>query len=174
MMNQISVRGTVLAFPKMCCCCGDPNPKKRYKAGGSYVGRWVNTKYREKRWWHVPICKRCHRWVHATQAAHRWFPQFLIAVVLGILTVIPAALFGFRPVAGAVFGVIAMALLGFSATAFALWRFRKSQSRRLDPGPPCDPYPVRLTEWLRDKHTFRFSNADYFRLFATLNRDNIA
>src|SRR5262249_24225046 len=152
----ISVRGIVLAFPDMCCCCGDPKAKRRYKAGASYVGRWLDTSYREKRWWHVPICKRCHQWVRATSAAHRWLPQFIVALVLGLRAAIPAALFGCRPVTGLVFGLIALVLLVYAAVAFALWRVRQSQSRRLDPGPPCDPYPVRLTDWIRDKHTFRF------------------
>jgi hypothetical protein len=172
-VNQISVRGTILAFPKMCCCCGSEKAKKRYTAGATYVGRWINTKYREKRWWEVPICKGCHQWVRASQSADRWFPQFLIAVILGAVAVVPAALAGFQPIAGLTFGFIALALLAYSSLAFPLWRFRRAQARRLDPGPPCDPYPVLLTDWLGVKHTFRFSNPDFFQRFAVLNRDNI-
>jgi hypothetical protein len=173
-MHRISVRGTVLAFPSMCCCCGDPKAKKRYQALGSYVGRWVNTKYREKRWWNIPICKRCDQWTRATHAAASWFPLFVGSLAIGALSVIPAALEGFQPVAGVVFGVIALCTLGVSSVAFPLWQIRRAQSRQLNPGPPCNPYPVVLLEWLRDKHTFGFSNEGYFQRFAALNRDRIS
>jgi hypothetical protein len=173
-MNRISVRGEVLAFPKMCCCCGDPKARRRYKALGKYVGRWVNTTYHEKRWWEIPICKRCDQWIRATRASSLWLIQFIVSVTIGIFSIAPSVLLGFGSILGIACGIIALTLLAFSALAFAVWRWRRSQSLRLDPGPPCSIYPVILVEWLRDKHTFEFSNRDYFHQFAILNRDRVS
>jgi hypothetical protein len=173
-MHEICVRGEVLALPKMCCCCGDPKAKKRYKAAGTYFGRWIDTNYREKRWWYFPICKRCDQWTRSAQAAAYWLPNFLGALALGGIATIGAVLGGLLTTAGIVWGSIAAVLLLYGLVAFALWWLRLSQSRRLDPGPPCTAYPVILTEWLRDKHTFRFSNTDYFHHFRRLNQEKIS
>jgi hypothetical protein len=173
-MHRISVRGEVLAFPKMCCCCGDPKAKRHYRAQGDHFGRWGGEDYHERRWWEIPICKRCDQWIRATQASRLWFVLFVVSVAVGAFALVPWVALGLLSNGGLLCGVLALCMLGFSAIAFAVWQLQRSQSLRLDPGPPCTTYPVVLTEWLRDKHTFEFSNSEYFHQFVRLNRDNVA
>ncbi len=172
-MHRISVRGEVLAFPKMCCCCGDPKAKRRYKAQADHFGRWEDEEYHEKRWWYFPICARCDGWIRATQASKVWFVLFIVALVLGIVAVAPWVVLGLLSNRGLLCGVLALCLLGFSAIAFALWQLQRSRSLRLDPGPRCSLCPVVLRQWLRDQHTFEFANADYFHHFLKLNQDRV-
>jgi hypothetical protein len=173
-MRRISVRGEVLAFPKMCCCCCDSKAKRRYKAQADHTGRWDDECSRERRWWYFPICKRCDRWIRATRAASLWLILFVVSITIGVFGLVPWGLVGFLSMAGAVCGFFTLSLLVFSAVAFAVWQLQRSLSLRLDPGPPCSIYPVVLTEWLRDKHTFEFANTEYFHQFVRLNRDLVS
>jgi hypothetical protein len=167
-MHRITVRGKVLTFPKMCCCCGDPKTGRRYKAQAESTGRWGDERYRERRWWYFPICTRCDRWIRATQASKVWFVLFVVLLVLGVVA--PWVVLGLLSNGGLLCGVLALCLLGFSAIAFALWQHQRSQSLRLDRGPRCSLHPVVLRTWWRDENTFEFANADYFHQFMKLNR----
>jgi hypothetical protein len=173
LMNQISVRGEVIAVPKMCCCCGDPKAKKWFKVAGSRIGRWIDTHYRDKRWVYFPLCKRCHQWIRAHRAAWRWFVVFLGSLVVGILAALTAIAGGLKTTGGLVVAAVAGGLLVLAVLAVLLWRLRGAQARDLDPGPPCTPQPVVLTDWLRNKHTFQFSHEGFFVQFRTLNQDNL-
>jgi hypothetical protein len=172
-MHQMSVRGEVMSVPKMCCCCGDPKAKKRYKVSGARTGRWIDTNYTDKRWCFFPICKRCHEWIAAQRAAERWFVVFLGALILGVLVAVPAAIAGGRTTGALIAAAIAGVFLLLAPLACFLWRSGAAHARRLDPGPPCSPRPVVLTDWLRNKHTFRFSHEGFYQQFRLLNQDNI-
>jgi len=170
-MHQVSIRGELMSIPNVCCCCCSPKAKQRYRVSASRVGRWIDTSYRDRRWTHFLICKKCNRWVRANQSASFWFPQFIPAMGLGILAGVAAVLATLQTTTGMVWGVLAVTLFLYGCVAVALWLFQQSKARQLDPGPPCHPRPVVLVDWLRNKHTFEFSNEDYFNLFRTLNRN---
>lgn len=171
-MRQVSVRGDLLRIPKMCCCCGQLKAKNRYKAEAKRTGQWVNTRYWEKRSWEFPICTRCHRWTRAEQTAASAMVLFIgsavMAVVAGVLGLVTLDM---------MLGMLALVLAGCLAliaiVALVIWQSRRVQARSLDPGPPCDRRPVVLTDWLRDKHTFRFANEEYCDQFSRANREAV-
>jgi hypothetical protein len=170
---EISVRGDGPAIPKLCCCCGDPKAKKRYKAGAQRFGRWLSTSYVEKRWCLFPVCNRCDQWIKANQAASDWFPTFLGSLILAVVAggvAVPT----FGTTFGSIAAIFAGALLIVALAACVLWRVHRARARRFDPGPPCSWQPVVLTDWLRDKHTFQFVNQDYYNQFLKANRDYLA
>jgi hypothetical protein len=170
-MHQVSVRGELLSIPTVCCCCCNPKAKQRYKVSSSRIGRWVDTAYRDKRWTHFLICKRCHQWVRANRSAAFWFPHALGGLGIGVLGCILALLAGLRTTGGLVWGIIALPMLLDGGVGLTLWLLQQSKARRLDPGPPCHPRPVVLVDWLRNKHTFEFSNEEYYRIFRHLNQN---
>ncbi len=169
-MHRISVRGAVLTFPKMCCCCGIPKAGRRYKAQAESTGRSGDDRYHERRWWYFPICTRCDRWIRATQASKVWFVLFIVALVLGVCAIAPWVVLGLLSKSGLLCGILALGMLGFAVIAFSLWQFQRSQSLQLDPGPPCSLRPVVLRTWWRDENTFEFANTDYFHQFMKMNR----
>lgn len=172
-MYEISIRGESPVVPKLCCCCGDPRAKKRYKAGAQRFGRWLSTSYVEKRWCLFPVCKRCDGWIRSHQAAADWFPTFLGSLLLGAgagAVAVPT----FGTTIGTIAAIFAAVLVIVAVVAGVLWRVNRARARRLDPGPPCSWQPVVLTDWLRDKHTFQFVNRDYYNHFLKANRDSLA
>jgi hypothetical protein len=172
-MHQVSVRGELLSIPTVCCCCCNPKAKQRYRVAASRVGRVVDKHYTDKRWTHFLICKRCHQWVKANRTAARWFPQFLAAFGIAIITGILAVLGHLDTTTGKVWGIIALVTLVYGALGLTLWVLGQSKARKLDPGPPCHPRPVVLVDWLRNKYTFEFSNEDYYNAFRTLNESGL-
>ena len=174
-MYEVSIRGESLVVPNMCCCCGDPKARKRYKAGAQRFGRWLSTSYVEKRWCVFPVCKPCDQWIRSHQAAADWFPTFLGSLILGAGAGAGAvAVPTFATIWGTIAALFAGAMLLVAVVAGVLWRVNRARARRLDPGPPCSWRPVVLTDWLRDKHTFEFVNRDYHDQFLKANRDSLA
>jgi hypothetical protein len=170
---QISVRGELLIFPKMCCCCGNPKAKKRYKADAQRRERWGSTIFQVRRWCYFPICTQCHRWIRSKRAADGWFLMFLVFVLLGVVAILAALALIWSDAGGPV-ALVAVGLLLVAAVGFVLWQVNQAQTRRLDPGPPCHSCPVVLMDWLRNKHTFGFTNQDYYDQFCEANSDSIA
>jgi hypothetical protein len=171
-MHRIRVSGDVLTFPKRCCCCGNPKAPRRYKAQAESTGRWGDERYRERRWWYFPICTRCDRWIRATQASTVWLVLFVVLLVLGVVA--PGVVVGLLSSQGLLCGVLALCLLGFSAIAFGLWQYQRSQSLQLDPGPRYSLHPVILRTWWRNENTFEFANEDHCHHFMRLNRHSVS
>lgn len=82
-MYTVHVSARLLHFPRLCCCCGRPDPSEEYRASAKRTTgkKVVKT---DTRSWSFPICRECLDWITIQRSANALCGLFVVLLVCAV------------------------------------------------------------------------------------------